>query len=372
MKPATSLYLDAVRFGAALLVLLTHLAYARFSAGLLLPLRSFGNDAVMVFFVLSGYVIAHTAATRDRDLTAFALKRCARLYSVAVPALVLTLVLDHCGRALAPALYHGFQYQDAAPLQRILRALSFNHELWFDSWRLFSNGPYWSLGYEFWYYALFACTWYLRGTRRALCLLAVALWVGPKILLLLPVWALGVGVYRINLRHAPRAAWGVTLWFLSLALYALFRAGGGRDALLNWSYTQFGRYFVEHDLHWSNEFLASYVLGALVAMNFIGFHACADHCERWLSRYARPIRAWAGCTFSLYLFHYPLLQFLAAVWPFASPTPLSSALLFVTTVLICRVLASVTEQRKDQLYDLLLGGARWLRRALPTAGPSWR
>lgn len=44
------------------MVLLTHLAYPRFSGGRLEPLRSFGNDAVMVFFVLSGYVIAHTAA----------------------------------------------------------------------------------------------------------------------------------------------------------------------------------------------------------------------------------------------------------------------------------------------------------------------
>ena len=49
-------------------VLLTHLAYPRFSGGILTALRTYGNDAMMVFFVLSGYMIAHTASTRDKDI----------------------------------------------------------------------------------------------------------------------------------------------------------------------------------------------------------------------------------------------------------------------------------------------------------------
>ena len=37
-----------------------------------------------------------------------------------------------------------------APLGRMLAAVTFTNELWFNSVRLFTNGPYWSLGYEFW------------------------------------------------------------------------------------------------------------------------------------------------------------------------------------------------------------------------------
>ena len=68
MNRTTSIYLDLVRFLAAVVVLLTHLAYKRFTGGLIIEWRTYGNDAVMVFFVLSGYVIAHTVATRDREL----------------------------------------------------------------------------------------------------------------------------------------------------------------------------------------------------------------------------------------------------------------------------------------------------------------
>ena len=54
MNKATSLYLDLVRFLAALVVFVFHFAYARFSGGDLQFIRDtkIGSDAVMLFFVL--------------------------------------------------------------------------------------------------------------------------------------------------------------------------------------------------------------------------------------------------------------------------------------------------------------------------------
>ena len=40
---------------------------------------------------------------------------------------------------------------------RLLSSLAFTNELWFVSIQAFSNGPYWSLNYEVWYYIGFAC-----------------------------------------------------------------------------------------------------------------------------------------------------------------------------------------------------------------------
>jgi peptidoglycan/LPS O-acetylase OafA/YrhL len=358
---ATSIYLDIVRFSAALAVLLTHLAYARFSGGMLAPLRTYGNDAVMIFFVLSGYVIAFTATTRDRELETFVLNRCARLCSVAWPAIVITIVLDQCGRWLAPDLYVGFWYQDSHAWLRVLTAATYTNELWFNSWRLFSNGPYWSLGYEFWYYVLFAAAWYLRGPQRVLGLLLLASAIGPKILLLLPVWLLGVWVYRVNTRARLGLRAGGVLWFGSIALYAAFRASGLREALLEWSYFEWGRSFVESELRWSNEFLASYFLGPLVAVNFIGFHALSPVLERACTKIERAAREWAGYTFSIYLFHYPLLQFFAALVDLDPTSPLAIGWLFVTTVAACRLLGEVTEKRKDGMRAWLNAGVRRVR-----------
>lgn len=343
----TSVYLDAVRLFAALVVVLTHLAYPRFSGGLLLPLRTYGNDAVMIFFVLSGYVIAYTAATRDRDVRTYAVNRLARLYSVALPAVFLTWALDEVGRRLDPALYDGFWYQGSDPLGRMLAALTFTNELWFRGVRLFTNGPYWSLGYEFWYYALFAAAFYADGWTRRILVAAIAAIMGPKILLLLPVWLLGVWVYRINARGAVPGRRGALLFFGSTALYVAFRASGLRDVLLEWTYAQLGRGFVQAELRWSDEFLSAWVIGVLVACNFVGFHAVSRRFAPLMARIEGFVRDWAGYTFSIYLFHYPLLQFFGALLPLDPRSPLSIAVLLATTLAGCRVLGSFTEQRKN-------------------------
>jgi len=359
---ATSIYLDLVRFLAAVAVLLTHLAYKRFTGGLIIEWRTYGNDAVMVFFVLSGYVIAHTVATRDREFRPYLLNRCARLYSVAIPAIVLTLVLDHVGKAISPAMYDGFWYQGSDPLGRVLHALSFTNELWFNSVRLFTNGPYWSLGYEFWYYMLFAAAFFLRGRQRVFWVAAVMLLIGPKILLLFPIWLLGVWVHRVNTTRTLGAGAGWTLFLGSYALYGLFRAAGLRDTLLHLTYDLLGKRFVEGELTWSNEFLSAYVIGALVAANFIGMHALSAQLAPALSRGERVIRDWAGYTFSIYLFHYPILQFLAAVLPIRPSEAWSGVMLFVLTLALCRLLGNYTEQRKDLARAIVTGFAARLAR----------
>lgn len=364
MNRTTSIYLDLVRFLAAVVVLLTHLAYKRFTGGLIIEWRTYGNDAVMVFFVLSGYVIAHTVATRDREFGTYLLNRCARLYSVALPAIVLTVVLDHLGRVIDPALYAGFWFQGSDPIGRVLHAATFTNELWFHSVRLFTNGPYWSLGYEFWYYMIFAAGFFLRGGKRAAWVAVLLALVGPKILLLFPIWLLGVAVYRINTRRPVGEGLGWALFLGSLAAYAAFRALGLRDALLDFTYDWLGKGFVVDELMWSDEFLSAYVIGTLVACNFIGVQAVSSRLAPLLARCERPIRDWAGYTFSIYLFHYPVLQFLAAVLPIEPREAWSGVLLFVLTLAICRLLGNYTEKRKDFWRELLANAsASVLRRA---------
>ena len=100
MTNALSLYLDALRFGAAFVVFLSH--YGKFTRGMLWQMQPYGRTAVMVFFVLSGFVIAWVTETRERTVEDYALSRLARLYSVIVPAFILTAVLDHVAMAINP------------------------------------------------------------------------------------------------------------------------------------------------------------------------------------------------------------------------------------------------------------------------------
>src|ERR1700680_3766033 len=100
MPRSTSIYLDLVRFLAATTVFVAHANFDRFTGGLPFLSRlgmDIANDAVIVFFVLSGLVIAYVANTKENTLREFFLSRFARLWSVVVPALFLTVILDYVG-----------------------------------------------------------------------------------------------------------------------------------------------------------------------------------------------------------------------------------------------------------------------------------
>jgi len=354
-----SIYLDLIRFLAAMMVFIVHANYERFTGSLpvLWRFKDLGNDAVMVFFVLSGFVIAHVAARKERTIEEYAASRFARLYSVAVPAIILTLMLDAAGSMLDLSLYSGQWYEYDEPALRILAGLTFTNELWFSYTRPFSNGPYWSLGYEAWYYVLFAAAHFLRSKTRIAAVTAICLLIGPKILLLLPVWLLGVWAYRRSAASTLSLGAGLTLFFGSIALYAAFRMAGGPDHLLAFSEQIMGKEFLYDDLSWSRKFLASYLIGACVAANFIGAVALAPRLRSLPGLVERPIRYAAGFTFALYLLHYPLLQFFAALTPAADLEQHRAAFVVFGSLGVVWLLGSAIERQKAPLKALFLS---WL------------
>jgi hypothetical protein len=214
MSKSQSAYLDLLRIVAALTVLLSHVSRTNLSGGFLWQVQAAGHDGVIVFFVLSGYVISYVADSRERHGADFAMSRLTRLYSVVLPALVLTYVADRVGMAYAPELYRAAHHSD--PLLRIASAGLFLSQSWHFDIELFSNTAYWSLPFEFWYYVLFGVFVFIPGKMRYAALAVAAAIAGPKILLLLPVWLLGVASYRARtLPLSQTAAW--LLFVLSAA-----------------------------------------------------------------------------------------------------------------------------------------------------------
>ena len=84
----------------------------------------------MVFFVLSGYVIAYVTDQKEKDWASYAASRLSRVYSVAVPTLLLTVLLDAIGRPLFPALYT-YPFDQFA--LRTLGSLLMLNEVWLVS-----------------------------------------------------------------------------------------------------------------------------------------------------------------------------------------------------------------------------------------------
>lgn len=309
MNKGFSVYLDLVRFIAACLVYIYH-SNQRLLVENILPASDFGHSSVIVFFVLSGFVIAYVTDTKENTWTSYWASRLSRVYSVAVPAIVLTLLLDTIGRTLFPQLYLDYPYDHF--FTRSLSSFVFANEVWFISITLFSNVPYWSICYEIWYYAAFGILMFIPRKTAIVLLFLLATALGPKIILLAPIWSMGVLLYYWQ---APRRLSRLISWWLfwvTIILMVLFHHYSISPAITDWLKAMMGA-----DLHreftFSKFFPADYILGILVVANFAAMRNLAEQIEPLVRPIERPIKLLAGYTFTLYLLHQPLFLFWAAV-----------------------------------------------------------
>ncbi|MFE2726343.1 acyltransferase family protein [Kitasatospora sp. NPDC059327] len=165
--------LTGLRFWAALLVVLYHLARKVGEVPLLGPLAWYGRSGVTFFFVLSGFVLAWTYDGVPTTVRRFARRRFARIWPLHALSTALSLGAD----ALTGA---------ALPLAAALWSLPLVHP-WARETVFGGNPASWSLGAEAWFYLLFPFLLRALAPRRRLWapLAAVAAALGPAL------WAAG-------------------------------------------------------------------------------------------------------------------------------------------------------------------------------------
>ncbi|HMO76684.1 MAG TPA: acyltransferase family protein [Sphingopyxis sp.] len=356
-------YMDAMRALFALAVAFAHLwallirdyqptsnllvQAAYFAAG-------FGHQAVILFFVLSGYWITGSVArnaARGWSWRGYLIDRLSRLLIVLVPVLILGGILDAAGLFVLQSPTHLDQTgayvmrkdvaADLSPLV-LLGNLAF---LQFIVPAFGTNGPLWSLSYEFWFYIWFPTFWLLiRRRQLSLGILSLAFaWFVPALALGFLIWLCG------------SAAYGLTGWarrtfkpgrIESAALLAVTAA-----ALLAW--LLFARFSVGT---WKDPVLAllfALFLLALIVVN-----------PRPLGL-LRPAAAYgAGASFSLYATHFPVMAFAVALSigaerlaPGAAAIGLVAAIM-LGSLAIAWLFARHTEARTPQLR-------RWLNSIVP-------
>ena len=344
MNRAFSIYLDLVRVLAALAVIVYHSNF-RLLTTEKLPFSNHGHAAVIVFFVLSGFVIAYITSERENTPVSYWSSRLSRFYSLALPVVLLTPLLDLAGEALAPQFYTGGTTTYGLAWLRMLTSLTFLNEVWLVSIMSFSNVPYWSLCYEFWYYVLFAIVTFTAGRTRMLLAGAVMLLLGPKILLLAPVWVAGVVLFRWRWLRALKPLPGALLFAASWPAYWLFHQYGLTEVGSDWLLGLVGPH-LHQQMAFSKFFMTDYLLALIVVANFAGLRALADVAARPLRAIEPVIRPLAAYTFSAYILHQPLMQFYAALIDGDPGRPWFYAATMLATFATIALLGSVTEQQR--------------------------
>jgi peptidoglycan/LPS O-acetylase OafA/YrhL len=360
MNRTLSIYLDLVRLSAALVVFVGHLAGERFTGGLFWQASLFMGEAVMIFFVISGFVIGYVVFERRESRDDYIVARIVRIASVAVPALVATLLLDQFGQALRPGAYAAtWGFSDQSLWRQYLGGALFLNQLWYSDVPVGSNLPYWSLNFEVWYYVLFGIAAFATGTMRVLLLATAVLICGPTIMVLFPVWLMGLLAHRVCVSGRVGHRAGLALFLGSAALLVAYlgsRAAGlatlpQGPAMLN-----------------RPEILHEYLVAALFAVNLVGCAAAAPSLGRLLLPVARPIRWAAGATFTIYLFHLPLAQFMTTILPWPPESLLNRVVMLGSLLVLLYGIAAVTERRKDVWKP----AAQMLLRLARTAMPGHR
>ncbi len=357
MNNQLSIYLDAMRVTAALLVFVAHLSSSM--GGWLWQLGGLAHEAVVFFFVLSGYVISYVTSDKENDPIQYALNRAARIYSVALPALLLTITLYYLGSHINPEAFADLNQRLINPVVTTLSALFFVNQSWAGI-TIFSNMPYWSLGYEVLYYVLFGVILFAKGRNKIPLILIVLMVMGPSIALYFPIWLLGVVCHKASCHIKTQTNLAGLLFWLSAAAIGVLCIGSTQILINGYAHTFFGERFISILNEPAENFGADYWLAVAIAINIFCFSKLGDNFVVFSESVSRIIKMAASYTFSIYLYHMPILFFVTAVAPYEE-SPIANILLCViATPLIIILLGSVTEKKKYSFKKFIYTSSRFI------------
>ena len=321
-----STFLDALRIFAASAVFLGHTNFKWFFGSTSLGPKN-GQDYVIVFFVLSGFVIAwSTDRKKDYLFNQYLFDRITRLWSVVIPALTIGFILDKLGNWIHPETYQNILATSHLEAKFILSGL-FLHESWFYSIRPGSNGPFWSISYEFFYYLIFGSIMLLPGIKKKILVgIVFIVLAGPKVLLLFPCWLIGALSYFLCKNYRIKLLTALLL-IIPSGYFILDRMLERWVQWNPWEIPGLGLY----PLFYSAKFLDDYLTALTIAIFIVGSSYWFRLESKPKGHIASITKHLAGSSFSLYAIHFPLLAFMGALgtsWNFNSIS-IESAIFFV-------------------------------------------
>jgi peptidoglycan/LPS O-acetylase OafA/YrhL len=324
-------------------------------------LTGFGHHAVIVFFVLSGFLVGGSVIEQSLlqkfSWREYLIKRTTRIYVVFFLALFIGGLFDLNGYLFFNQLgiYNNtdvFQFGSELTDRDISENLSLKILIGNLSMLqtikvpvLGSNGPLWSLANEFWYYLLFpALTGIFLGKKRlhqlTSCVLAFGiLYLLPwKIILYFTIWLLGAFVRIIGCVTQTVNVYLSFLFFIScLALIRIF----GNDS-----------------------FWLDLTIAATFSLTLISMQSFGGRDEQFPLLRLRFNKFMADFSFSLYVFHFPFILFSVNVLNFFTgmkldrqPSIFSFLIFFLLMIIvygIAFIMAQITEKKTSLLRQYLI------------------
>lgn len=348
-----SVHLDAIRGCAALVVFLGHGRELFLQSGLHQLMHksppaptavttinataqsavTIGHEAVVVFFVLSGYFVGGSVLRGIRrgsfSWREYLFQRLTRLWTALIPALCLGLLLDSMTLAMSGSmnLSAASMPVQVFELAKRLNWSTFIGNIFFLQGisvpLLGTNSSLWSLSYEFWYYLLFPLLVFALLPRQrvvilvgsALLLAAGLTFCGPQISSYFIIWLMGAAIGLLPQLLADQWRKGLTVVGVVLNL-----------CVMAWG------------LKWARGvYLPDLLLGiAFSILLWAILHIRSSQCNRIYKMIAHQL---SHMSYTLYLVHLPCFVFLWALLRVTPSWPMSIRSLFALSGIYAIVFA---------------------------------
>jgi len=305
--------LDGLRGFAALYVVLHHvflqLRYSHPQLSLLWQFFRYGPEAVIIFFILSGYVIGNSYSSRiGRSISwqSYLQKRTRRIFPIFFVALILSY-------AVASLL--------AGKMVPCNSIQLFGNILMLQSPKMhpghiinvyYYNGPLWSLSFEWWFYMLFyPIQRFIPGRNRIFVVMGICMtgmilnlvymnqifWI----MVFLPIWWMGVEIARV------RSMWNsFMLRDLKLSILSVCLPLVGFFILS----LRIGLHHLDMHIYPASDFRLF-----LAALGLLFLAWIWTLCGLWgYDQTIGKLSILAPVSYGIYAFHYPLLSNLST-WP---------------------------------------------------------
>lgn len=255
----------------------------------------FGHQAVLLFFVISGWLVGGSLLDKQQHSDAianYAIDRVTRLWTVLIPVFLLTLALALLrGELDASAIdYTSTTDFSALAFAGNLLGLQLIVVPTFGN-----NFALWSLSNETWYYVLFPLLVALIGSSRlgvratmALAITTLVIFLPRTLMLYFLIWLLGALGSRIHIQCSRATRTAVIIIALMASAYCRLRG-------------------LNDDLAFT-AFVPDLILSLLFLLVLCSLHETAGPTSAPALHLARIGRFFAEFSFTLYLIHVPLIQ----------------------------------------------------------------
>lgn len=354
LSEGSSLFLDALRGCSAQAVVVGHAISGfqifKFAHQPNAPWMQ--NIAVLIFFILSGFLISYSTFYKisnqgDYSFKRFFIDRFSRIYTAFIPSLVFVLLVDLFIINVKPSSYtHTAAFNLKTFLGNLLMLQDFPRVLPISSITSFGSGrPFWTLAIEWWIYMFFGYFTIELVYKKRYSLIN---------------WAIIIFLSIVPFKnlYGGRGNGLTVTWIFGALIYLAFKSNLLKKAststklftlclILTSAVERIGRTRIEYDALFA--FLVATVIYILIDL-FQNFS--------FKPYFQKIIRMNANCSYTLYLIHYSVVE---ATMILASPSfnpYLKFLIAFTISNIVALIMGHLFEDRftkkvKAKLYYLL-------------------